>query len=273
MARTITKQQFDKEIQKIPQTTDRARDLALQRMERIRKFAGGAAVREMARRRARDGADAVETTQAATRMISQSRSITRLREDLKGATKEDPAQPDTIAVGRIMQSGRPFGGATVVFSTESGQAVGEAVTDRSGAFTFQRSREEFKKLVEGARSLIVVIRDANRRDVHKTMAAIPPSFPMTLNIDVAAERPVTPTDTGVTPVRTTTMPAAPHGTVALDEIKGLGPARTAKLTAAGIYDSEAVAAHDPAALAKILGVNRKQAAQIVAEAKKKPPSD
>ena len=266
MARTITNEQFDAEIQRLVPTTDRARDVALQRVERMRKIAGGAAVRELARRRAREGVDAVVTTDAASRMLAQSRSIVRLRADLKIGRPVDPATADNqIATGRIMSAGRALPGARLVFATENGQTVGEAITDKSGSFVFERSRAEFTRLVAGSRSLGVVITDATGRDVFKTTVAIPKTGAMVINVDVASTGPAAPVDPRLTTPVVTPTRTAP----AIEGIKGLGKARIAKLADAGVHDAGAVAELDPGELAKVLGTNPQQAAEIIAEAKKK----
>lgn len=272
MARTITNEQFDTEIQRLVSTTDRARDVALQRVERMRKIAGGAAVRELARRRAREGVDAVVTTDAASRMLAQSRSIVRLRADLKIGVPAGPATPDNqIASGRIMSAGRALPGARLVFATESGQTVGEAITDRSGSFVFERSRAEFTRLVAGSRSLAVIITDAAGRDVFKTTVAIPKSGAIVINVDVASTGPAAPVDPRLTtPVVTPVVtPTPPRTAPAIEGIKGLGKARIAKLADAGVHDAGAVAELEPGELAKVLGTNHQQAAEIIAQAKKK----
>jgi hypothetical protein len=270
MARTITNEQFDTEIQRLVPTTDRARDVALQRVERMRKIAGGAAVRELARRRARDGVDAVVTADAASRMLAQSRSIVRLRADLKIGRPADPATSDNqIATGRIVNGGRALPGARLVFTTEGGQTAGEAITDRSGSFVFERSREEFTRLVAGSRSLAVVITDAAGRDVFKTTMAIPKSGAMVINVDVASTGPAAPVDPRLTTPVVTPVVAPTRTAPAIEGIKGLGKARIAKLADAGVHDAGAVAELDPGELAKVLGTNPQQAAEIIAEAKKK----
>ncbi len=267
MARTITNQEFDKEVQRIASTADRARDLALQRVERMRELAGGGAVRELARRRTRDGTEAIGTIEAATRLLGQTRTITRLREDRKRLGSQDGGEADdTIVAGQITDRRRPLAGATVVFTIDRDRVVGEATVDASGAFTFKRPREEFTRMVAGSRSLAIVVRDAAGREVFNTTAAIRASGAIVLNIDVS-DRPAPPV---APPGPSNDTPESPRASVGLDDIKGLGPARLSRLAEAGIADAEAVARQDPGELARVLRVNRQQATEIIAAARKKP---
>jgi hypothetical protein len=88
---------------------------------------------------------------------------------------------------------------------------------------------------------------------------------MVINVDVASTGPTAPVDPRLTTPVVTPTRTAP----AIEGIKGLGKARIAKLADAGVHDAGAVAELDPGKLAKVLGTNPQQAAEIIAEAKKK----
>jgi predicted flap endonuclease-1-like 5' DNA nuclease len=252
MRSKITNQQFDAEVIRVAEVADRARDLALQQVDRIRSFAGGAAVREIARLRARDGADAAETIATAGVMLAKGRALTRLREDRKAARLVTGVKRDTIAIGKIVtKGGRGAAGSRVVLTTDTGRAIGEALVDDTGLFRIDRNRDEFNKLVEGAKALVMVVQDAAGRDVHKTSLPIRKTGAVSVSVDVSARQ----------------IPGGPVGSSALSDVKGLGAARIARLTDAGILSVEDLAALKPEALAAVLHIGMTQAAALIKQAK------
>ena len=193
MRSKLTNRQFDAEIGRIAEVADRARDLALQRVDRIRSFAGGGAVREIARLRARDGAEAPDTIAAAAGMLARGRALTRLRDERKAARLVTTVKPDTILVGRIVtKGGRGAAGFRVILTTDTGRAIGEALVDDVGLFRIDRNRDEFNKLVEGARGLVVVVHDPAGRDVHKSTIPIRRTGAISMSVDLSAR--VEPTE-------------------------------------------------------------------------------
>jgi predicted flap endonuclease-1-like 5' DNA nuclease len=255
MRGTITNDQFDAEFLKVTDVADRARNLALQKIERIRQFAGAAAVREIARVRARDGANAATTVAAASNLLVEARTFTRLREELKAVSLGGRLKQDsTIAAGQIVSRGRPAVGVRVGITTDTGKPVAEAVTDEAGLFVVERDRAEFERITAGAAALVIVLRDAAGRTVDKRTTPIRQRGAVVLTIDLSTVRP-TPPERSV---------SAREG---LSGIHGLGQARLAKLAAAGITSVADLARMKRDELAETLGINAAAAADILKQAK------
>jgi hypothetical protein len=257
MRGTITNDQFDAEMVKVTDVADRARNVALQKIERIKKFAGGAAVREIARVRARDGANAATTVAAASNVLVEARTFTRLREDLKAVSLAGRLKDDsTIAAGQILSRGRPATGVRVGITTDTGKAVAEAVTDEAGLFVVQRDRAEFERLVAGAGALVIVLRDAAGRVVDKLTTPIRQRGAIVLTMDLSAR--------GAPPPNRAVSPSE-----GLSGIRGLGQARLSKLAAAGITTVGDLARMKRDDLAATLGINAAAAADILKQAKER----
>jgi hypothetical protein len=260
MRSKITNQQFDAEIVRVAEVADRARDLALQSVERVRRFAGGAAVREMARLAARDGAEAPATVARAANMLAQGRTITRLREDLQTVQIGKRVKPDTIVLGKIVTStGRPAKGMRVVVATDTGKAVGEALVDAAGLFAIDRPRAEFDKLVDGARALVVAVQDSAGKTLFKTSVAVRKTGAIVINVDLGSGGPVRPD-----PEPDPKPDPKPRE---LSDIRGLGEARITRLAEAGIKTVADLAKMEPQALATLLRVSLDQATDFIKQAR------
>lgn len=256
MRSTITNREFDAEIVRVAEVADRARDLALHKAERVKRFLGATALRETARLRARDGADASAVIARASNTLAQSRTITRLREDLHILSLNRRVNRDTIVLGKVVAAaGRPAKGARVVVTTDTGREIGDAVVDEAGGFILDVPREKFDKLVEGARTLLVVVQDPGDRELARRFVPVRKRGSVVLTIDVSARRP-TPSPEPAPPV------------VGLSDISGLGPARIARLNEAGINTAADLIRTPADDLARLLRVSEAQAGALVEEAKR-----
>jgi hypothetical protein len=260
MRGTITNEQFDGEISKVTDVVDRARNVALQKIERIKRFAGGAALREIARVRAGDGANAATTVADAANVLVEARTFMRLREDLKAVSLGGPLKRDsTIAAGQIFLRGRPAAGVRVSVTTDTGKPVGEGLADDAGLFVVERDRAEFTRIIEGARALVIVMYDAAGRTVDKLTTPIRQRGAIVLTKDLSVRG--TPP-----PPRERPDSSATEG---LAGVRGLGPARLSKLAAAGITTVAELARMKRDDLAHLLGINPSAATSILKQAKER----
>lgn len=255
MRSKVTSQQFDAEVVKLAEVADRARDLALQKVARMRRFRGAAAVREMARLRARDGPEAATTIGEASKMLGRARTLTRLREDLKTVALGTRVKRDrTLVFGKLVaRGGRPATGTRVAVTTDTGRAVGEAVADDAGLFMVKRPRD-FDRLVEGARALVVVVRDATGRELHKSSMPVRGTVVLTLDLSKRESAP--------------RHPGGPPASPGLLDIRGLGEARIARLTESGIRDVADLTRMNPDDLASLLRVSATQARDLIRQARR-----
>lgn len=260
MRSKVTDELFDREVEGLARAADRARDVALQRADRMSQARGAAAVRELARLRARDGTDATATLSEAARLLLQARGLTRLREEVRTVSLATRVKPErTLAVGRVAATDRRVTtGLRVVITADGQRPVGEAVVDEAGMFVVEGSREEFKRVVEGARALVVSVRDAAGSEVLRTSIAVRTTGVLLFNLEIGS----TPGVPEPTP-----DPGRPVPAPGLADIRGLGAARIARLNEAGVKEVSALARMKADELAALLRVSPAQAEDFIGQAR------
>jgi hypothetical protein len=263
MARVLTAQ-IDAELLKVAGIADRARDLALRNVDRIKRVRGAAAVRELGRVRARDGEDSASGREVASLMLRQVQGLARLREELQATKIVSRATPDTVVLGTIVGAdGRPAAGALVRLTTDTDKPIGEAVTDDAGAYIVERPREELRKLSEGAKSLVIVVRDPSGRELHTKQLPIPTSESIVMRLDLSSRV--------IRRTPATSRSAGPVAGAVLKDIRGLAEGRIKLLAKAGITQPSHLAHADAQEIASLLRVSRETAEEFIEEARKLAP--
>jgi hypothetical protein len=266
MRSKVTHEQFDAEVERVARTADRARDLALQKAERVRQARGAAAVRELARLRARDGTDAEATVGEAARVLGQARGLAQLREEVKATSLGGRVTPDrTLALGRVISAVRqPTSGLRVLLSADGRRPVAEATVDETGMFVVEGSRDEFKRLLEGAQALVITVRDAAGNEVHKTSVPVRTAGVLLINLEIGGK----PGEPGPAPTPEPTPGPGPRPAPSLADIRGLGDARIARLKEAGVREVADLARMTPDKLVSLLRVSAAQAEDFIGQAKR-----
>ena len=258
MRSKLTNRQFDAEIVNLPRLMDRAREVALRDVDRIRRARGAAASREVARVRAQDGAEADGTVAMADVMLEGARTLTQLRHETALLAFGGRIVPQrTIAVGKVMSTkGVRFADLVVVLTTDGGKLVGEARVDAQGAFLVEGSRDEFVRLVDGARAIVASVRDAAGGERVRVSVGVRTNSPLVFVIDLDGAAASTDPEPQPDPPRKS-----------LSDIRGLATERIALLAQIGITDVRALAAADAGIVARALRVSAAQAADFIAQAR------
>jgi predicted flap endonuclease-1-like 5' DNA nuclease len=256
MRSNLTPEEFEAEMASFIRVLDQARRLGLAKAERLQRVRGIAEARELARIRARDGAETDTTIQQSEIVLSSGARESQLQADLKAGDFASRLKPDRIsAIGRVIGGhGLPAAGFCLKVSTDLGSLIAEGVVDQSGLFAIKMPRSEFNKRAEQTSQLSILIYNTAGTPVRK--AEVPfhaDSSVMVWNFDLASD------SANPTPCRSSDA--------TLNDVKGLGPSRISKLAEAGILDVEHLMRQSADQIAKVLKIGLDQAEEIIKSAK------
>src|SRR5438132_3451642 len=131
MRSNLSQRQVESEMTALIRVLDQARRLGIQNAEALIRTRGIANVRELARIRARDGADAVNTLdQAATLLVGGARAA-QIQSDLLANDFASSLKPEqTSVLGRVLdERGLPAAGYRLRVLTDNGAAVADTKVD------------------------------------------------------------------------------------------------------------------------------------------------
>jgi hypothetical protein len=262
MRNKITLDQFTDEIGQITNTLEQTRTVGLGQADRLVRARGRASAREVARLRARDGAEEASTLASAAALIVSADKSAQFSRDIRAAGLLRRVSPEnTIALGRVvLQRGQPRKGLNVTMVVPDGPMIAKGNVDSSGLYVLRIEREKFNRLVADAKSLSLSLNEAGGTALRRAVVPLPVRSTeiLVVHFDVTGRsgKPASPTR-GPAP----TVPAG------LRDVQGIGPARIARLRAAGITELADLAEARGADLAGVLGVSLDQAEDFVRQAR------
>jgi predicted flap endonuclease-1-like 5' DNA nuclease len=256
----LSQDEFASQAGNLAKVLDRVRDLGFADVARVERARGAGLVRELARKKARTGAQTPEARAEAIRVSAQVERNTRVAAVRRTIDiGRDPNSDLRKVTGRVLDArGRPAAGIKVAVSKDAAlrRPLETDLTDRSGTYLIETTRSKFAAYFRDAEEFVVTVLSKTGkplREVRRSISAKDAPIRV-VNFSLALQKPV-PID----PDRPTP--------ITLSDVSGLGPARVKKLQNAGIKTVVNLVRLTPAQLAEIIGVSVANATKILKAAR------